>query len=249
MTFISTIERKLVHSFYFLPPDIHERQRFIASQIPRHMKILDVGGEQPILQKITRAKDYYQINIADEINQSPTYLTAHVKSLYYDGKKLPFSDRSFEVVVCVDVLEHVPQQDRLNFIKEMLRVTKKQLICSAPLGTKKHIAGEKELYQAVEDKTQVAFLKDHLKHGLPSPLEIKNWRNRFQAELMFSGDYRWSNFLYKLQLSQIAIAGVNHLYFFFKLFFYALCNVFIYPFLFKKKHSAYTNRFYLLINK
>jgi len=94
MSFISNLERKLVHIFYLLPPDIHERQRFIASKISRKQKILDVGGEQAILQKIARAKDYYQVNIADEINQSPKYLKNNIKSLYYDGKELPFKNES-----------------------------------------------------------------------------------------------------------------------------------------------------------
>ena len=150
MSFIATIERKLVHSFYLLPPDIHERQRFIANKIPNHQTVLDVGGEQPILAKIAKTKDYCQINIAEEINQSPKYLKDNVKSLYYDGKKLPFKNDSFEVVVCVDVLEHIPQQDRLNFIKEMLRVARKQLICSAPLGTQEHIAVEKKTFSDSE---------------------------------------------------------------------------------------------------
>lgn len=254
MSFISNLERKLVHSFYLLPPDIHERQRFIASKIFRNQTILDVGGEQAILQKIAKAKDYYQVNIADEINQSPKYLKNQhskdrVKSLYYDGKKLPFKNQSFDVVVCVDVLEHVAKKDRMSLIKEMLRVSRKKLICSAPMGTKEHITAEKELYQAVSDKKQVAFLQDHIKHGLPSPTELEKWQDSFDAELIFSGDCRWSNFLYKLQVSQLKIKGLSHLYFFFKLIFYALCNVFLYPFLFRKKYSAYTNRFYLMINK
>ncbi len=38
----------------------------------------------------------------------------------YDGMHLPFEDGYFDVVTCVDVLEHVEDYD--NFLEEILRV-------------------------------------------------------------------------------------------------------------------------------
>ncbi|HAW57760.1 MAG TPA: hypothetical protein DCX03_01895 [Bacteroidales bacterium] len=48
----------------------------------------------------------------------------------YDGYTLPFSDKSFDVVTCVDVIEHVEDFNRL--IKEMLRVSRKGIFLSTP---------------------------------------------------------------------------------------------------------------------
>jgi len=48
----------------------------------------------------------------------------------YDGYNLPFSDESFDVVTCVDVIEHVEDFNRL--IKEMLRVSRKGVFLSTP---------------------------------------------------------------------------------------------------------------------
>ena len=48
----------------------------------------------------------------------------------YEGYNLDYSDNSFDVVTCVDVIEHVEDYDKL--IKEMLRVSKKGVFLSTP---------------------------------------------------------------------------------------------------------------------
>lgn len=48
----------------------------------------------------------------------------------YDGQKLPFQDAEFDVVTCIDVLEHVEDYD--GFLEEMLRVCRKGVFISTP---------------------------------------------------------------------------------------------------------------------
>jgi len=48
----------------------------------------------------------------------------------YDGCTLPFPDKAFDVVTCVDVIEHVP--DYSHLIGEMMRVAKKGVFLSTP---------------------------------------------------------------------------------------------------------------------
>ncbi|MCQ8894111.1 MAG: class I SAM-dependent methyltransferase [Methanolinea sp.] len=48
----------------------------------------------------------------------------------YDGYNLPFKNESFDIITCVDVLEHVENYEIL--IKEMLRVSKKGVFISTP---------------------------------------------------------------------------------------------------------------------
>lgn len=43
----------------------------------------------------------------------------------YDGKTLPFDDDTFDAVLTVCVMHHVPPKQWQNFIHEMIRVTKK----------------------------------------------------------------------------------------------------------------------------
>lgn len=244
------IEKKLVHNFWLLPPDLHERQRVIGQRIPNSVTILDVGGEQPILENNEKVLEYYTINIADDINQTPKYMKNPQKHMVYDGKHLPFSDQSFDVVVSIDVLEHVPGVERLSLIKEMVRVSKKMVICSAPLGTKAHIQAEKELLASITDAKEAEFLKDHIEKVLPTPSDVEAWAKKLGGNLEYSGDYRWANWLYAFQRKELPFSFANHLFFLCKLLFYGCLNLFLYPLIVgKKEFSEHTNRFYLLVSK
>lgn len=48
----------------------------------------------------------------------------------YDGYHLPYQDNFFNIVTCVDVLEHVEDYDAL--VREMLRVSQKGVFISTP---------------------------------------------------------------------------------------------------------------------
>ena len=48
----------------------------------------------------------------------------------YDGYNIPFADNHFDLVTCIDVLEHVENYER--FLKELLRVSKKGVFISTP---------------------------------------------------------------------------------------------------------------------
>jgi 2-polyprenyl-3-methyl-5-hydroxy-6-metoxy-1,4-benzoquinol methylase len=50
--------------------------------------------------------------------------------LIYDGRSLPYEADSFNVITCVDVLEHVP--DYLYLLREMLRVASRLVFLSTP---------------------------------------------------------------------------------------------------------------------
>jgi ubiquinone/menaquinone biosynthesis C-methylase UbiE len=49
---------------------------------------------------------------------------------YYDGKRIPYPDKFFDVVVCVDVIEHV--KNYLLLIIEMFRVSNRMVLISTP---------------------------------------------------------------------------------------------------------------------
>lgn len=250
MKLLSQVEQALVHSFWFLPPDLHERQRTISNMIQHGDSVLDVGGEQAILEKQPHIKNYHTINIAEDINQTPRYLARPEKHMFYDGKHLPFDDNTFDTVVCIDVLEHVPPQARKKLVAEMLRVAKHSLICSAPLGTPEHIQGEKDLLKSITDTKEAQFLEDHLEKGLPTPKEVQGWAEFFNGKLSFAGDFRLANRFYMLQRTELSHSVLNHLFFFAKMFAYFGINLALYPFLVgKKTHSPSTNRFYLEISK
>ncbi len=89
------------------------------------------------------------------------------------GQALPFKNRSFEVTVCMDAMEHVPAAQRDPFIKELLRVTGRRLFIGCPMGR----AAERQdrmlhEYRRALGAATVESLDEHLEHGLPQLDEV-----------------------------------------------------------------------------
>lgn len=51
-----------------------------------------------------------------------------------DARRLPFRDRSFDVVVAAEVIEHLEKDDASELLREMERVARKKIIISCPVG-------------------------------------------------------------------------------------------------------------------
>jgi SAM-dependent methyltransferase len=88
---------------------------------------------------------------------------------------LPFLDRSFDVVVCLDVLEHVPPDARRAFVGELTRVAAGRVLLAVPTSEAtwldEHLRSEYELHGYVTPD----WLDEHTEFGLPSPAEIDGW--------------------------------------------------------------------------
>ncbi len=88
--------------------------------------------------------------------------------------KIPFKDKSFNVVLLVDVLEHLPFKDRQKAIEEVVRVCNNLLVIATPEGK---LSEEEDQYLANYYKQvfnkEFPFYKQHLKFGLPK----KDWIN------------------------------------------------------------------------
>jgi SAM-dependent methyltransferase len=48
----------------------------------------------------------------------------------YNGKRIPFDDKTFDIVTCIDVLEHV--EDYEAFLLELMRVSRRGVFISTP---------------------------------------------------------------------------------------------------------------------
>jgi ubiquinone/menaquinone biosynthesis C-methylase UbiE len=64
---------------------------------------------------LRRAKNYYN----DVVNGNARYL--------------PFRDKSFEVCTAFEIIEHLTKLDAYKFLKELDRVTKRQIIITSPV--------------------------------------------------------------------------------------------------------------------
>ena len=120
----------------------------VLSKLPEGLSILDIGaGElknkhhcghlrytsQDFCQHVG-ARDGYEVGL-----QTPSWDTSRI-DLVSDIIAIPVEDCSFDVVLCSEVLEHVP--DPINALREMSRVLKPDglAIITAPFVSNVHMA-------------------------------------------------------------------------------------------------------------
>jgi SAM-dependent methyltransferase len=100
-------------------------------------KILDVGtGESPWREWLPDCTTYKGLDLdsADKFGMT----VARKEIIYYDGKIIPFDASSFDIVLSVEVLEHV--EDPVAFVNEIIRVLKSKgrLILTIPFSARRH---------------------------------------------------------------------------------------------------------------
>jgi SAM-dependent methyltransferase len=103
-------------------------------------RLLDVGcGDKPY-EAIFRPHVTEYVGIEHEGVFPSTHASSAERrpDLYYDGKRLPFADHSFDTVLSIQVLEHTPKPQAL--LDEMARVLRPDglLILSAPFSARLH---------------------------------------------------------------------------------------------------------------
>lgn len=85
--------------------------------------ILDVGCDDGIIaQKMMEANPSLKIVGIDIQSHRPSKIPRKI----YDGKRIPYPDNSFDVVMVLDVLHHT--NDILSMLKEIKRVSRKHII-------------------------------------------------------------------------------------------------------------------------
>ena len=104
-----------------------KRIKTILSRIPPSNSILDVGcGDGRLLNKINTK---FKIGIDFAVNP-----LKYVKCLTYAAnvEYLPFLDNSFELVICLEVLEHLKKNKLKKTLNELFRVSSRFILISVP---------------------------------------------------------------------------------------------------------------------
>lgn len=83
-----------------------------------------------------------------------------------DIRAMPFEDGAFDVVLALDVLEHVPPEDRAAALEELARVARRRLIVACPAGEEAW-AADRRLAERLRDPP--GWLDEHLANGFPDP--------------------------------------------------------------------------------
>lgn len=235
---INKLFNNLVVFKYFLPQDIFERHKFISHFIIPGTKILDVGGSMSRLEAFTKS---CSITTADITKPA---------DILYDGKKIPVKTGYYNAVTAIDVLEHIPKEDRSEFIEELNRVANKLIIISAPFGTNIHLKYEKKTLKYYQERNiKLPFLEEHVKIGLPTFEELQIIKNKYNAKIFYSGDIRFTEKLFRVHNFEHKNKYLNVVFFLCKIILNGFMNLILYYFLVNRNQTKYTNRFYLVINK
>lgn len=157
--------------FYRWHPEVALRYLPIVDQIQkleRKLNILDIGsgglGIAPYLRR--------EVTGVDLKFSSPFHPA--LKKVNASATKLPFKNNSYDVVVSVDMLEHLNANDRILAIDEMLRVVRKVIFIAVPCGdlsTEQDRVLDKLYFD--KHKTHYRFLEEQLSFGLPEANDIK----------------------------------------------------------------------------
>lgn len=172
-------KRDMMLSKYLLPPDVFFRHLLVArelTKIPDLRTVLDVGGS---LGEFRKFRDDLKVITADVVGADVTY----------SGDKLPFKNQSFDAVVSIDTLEHIPPGKRIKFVGELFRVAKKNLVVIAPYASAQHLKHEEKIKSKFlkKGKDVPRYLMEHLKYGLVTDEQIGEITRRYDLSSKLVG--------------------------------------------------------------
>ena len=221
----------------FLPYDIYERHKTIGSLIGKNQTVLDGGGELNHLNQFCDPKKIIVANL-------------DTGDVIIKKNNLPFGKNSFDIVCAIDVLEHIPQNDRKQFVQRLINVASKKVILSFPIYTDRHTEYEKEMLQWLKNHGQNSdYLKEHVRFGLPTIEEVKTITKTYDNNISFSGNIAINRIIFKFYVLDPKLKGLRKLTYYFKQLFYLLTNQILYIGLAHKQFSENVNRAYVTIYK
>jgi len=150
-----------------LPFDQYQRYMDIQKVLgffpqAKNSELLDVGGYPGL---ITRFVNGPKITITDI--QPDAGIENYIEA---DACKLPMKDNSFETLVSLDTLEHIPAEKRGQFLDEIARVAQNNVVITAPFASVATTTAE-DLFQQYFVRhfgREFETLKEHQVNGLPS---------------------------------------------------------------------------------
>lgn len=90
-----------------------------------------------------------------------------------DVRALPFADGAFDIVVAVDLLEHVPPGDRALAVAEICRVAATCAVIACPAGGEALAADRRVADQLrARGRAVPGWLEEHLENGFPEPVQL-----------------------------------------------------------------------------
>jgi len=161
-----------------LPFDLFQRYK-LSSDIVRLLApetVLDVGGYLGDENgHLAVSHDFLQ----QKGSSSPRVTVTDVRQCDHPdyrkafASRQPFDDSSFDLVMSLDVLEHLQAPERTAFLEELMRVSRQWILLGAPFLSPEVEKAERELSQSVMAARH--FLQEHQQLGLPELFAVRDF--------------------------------------------------------------------------
>ena len=167
----------LIDAIFYPLVDLWYRYASVIEELQEmdfgNTSILDVGGAGRGISNFIN-NERYKICVLD-IDKNEIGRRAGVSAIVADGRKLPFRNSTFDVVVSVATIEHVPKISRRTFLQELKRVAKHEVIIYTPIVDDAGIyrAREYDISLVKNTKRFIKMTVEHIKCGHPSLEELK----------------------------------------------------------------------------
>jgi ubiquinone/menaquinone biosynthesis C-methylase UbiE len=92
------------------------------------LSLLDVGCGTGTTDQVLApyVRQLHGVDVSAEMLIQAQQNVPGARFSWYDGQTLPFDDETFDVVVAICVLHHVPTSERFKVVSEMLRVIRRE---------------------------------------------------------------------------------------------------------------------------
>ncbi|WP_458121166.1 class I SAM-dependent methyltransferase [Paenibacillus sp. Z6-24] len=136
-------------------------------------RILEVGAnEHRNLEKFLPNDQitYLDIELPEHLMNDPQYILG-------DATAMEFEDDEYDIVVALDVFEHIPEAKRNKFIDELQRVSKEFFVITAPFDSPKVVDSEivaNSIYKGIFGEDFI-WLREHRDNGLPKLDAMKSY--------------------------------------------------------------------------
>jgi GT2 family glycosyltransferase len=178
-----------------IPFDLYTRNILISKWVnsvrkKSKLKILDVGGRGGQLKDFLKEDKCYILDLRKSERKEENYIVGHIRDA-------PLKNSSFDVVISSDLYEHIPREDRLKTVSEMLRLSKNFIVLGAPFYSKEVEEAERRAYDFFLKNAGEPhpWLKEHIENGLPLRDELESFLIEKGYEFHILGTNNISNWL------------------------------------------------------